>query len=35
VYGEAYRPDAARAIALAAREDPQRAGQLAAELRLP
>ena len=35
VYGEAYRPDAARAIALAAREDPQRAGQLATELRLP
>jgi predicted dinucleotide-binding enzyme len=35
VYGEAYRPDAARAIAVAAREDLQRASQLATELRLP
>ena len=35
VYGESYRPDAARAIAAAAREDPERASRLATELRLP
>jgi hypothetical protein len=35
VYGEAYRPEAARAIANAAREGIERAGRLAAESRLP
>ena len=34
VYGEAYRPDAAHAIAAAAREDQERASRLATELRL-
>jgi predicted dinucleotide-binding enzyme len=35
VYGEAYHPDQAREIATAARTNPQRASELARQLRLP